>query len=380
MLKDGDIMVYLDYSATTKVSDEVMDSFIKASKYFGNPNSLHKLGLEAKNLIDASTNQIARLLNIETDEVIYTSGASESNNTAIIGVCMAHPNKKHIITTPFEHSSIYGPINYLVDLGYKVDFVKIDNDGLVDIDNLRKLITDDTILVSIGCVNSEIGVRQNVEEIGKILKEYKYLYFHSDLTQAIGKVKVNLKDIDLASFSGHKIFGLKGSGCLIKKKNVSITPLIRGGKSTTSFRSGTPALELIVSLSKALRLALEDIDKKYDYVSGLNKYLKDELAKYDGVYINSNIKCIPNILNLSVVGIKPEVMQHALEEYEIYISTQSACSVASISKSVMALTNSKERASSSIRISLSYKTTKEELEYFVKCFDKCYKKLKELSK
>ena len=380
MLKDGVIMVYLDYSATTKVSDEVMDSFIKASNYFGNPNSLHRLGSDAKNLIDASTNQISRLLNIDKEEIIYTSGASESNNTAIIGTCMMHPNKKHIITTPLEHSSIYGPINYLVDMGYKVDFVKLDSDGLVDIENLKSLITDDTILVSIGCVNSEIGIRQPVEQIGKILKNYKHLYFHSDLTQAIGKVKVDLEDIDLASFSGHKIFGLKGSGCLIKKKNVSLKPLIHGGKSTTVFRSGTPATEMIASLSKALRIALEDLNKKYDYVSELNKYLKDELTKYDGIYINSNLKCIPNILNLSVVGIKPEVMQHALEEYEIYISTQSACSVSSISKAVMALTNSKEKASSSIRISLSYVTTKEELEYFVKCFNKCFNKLKELSK
>ena len=372
-------MVYLDYSATTKVSDEVLDSLIKAREYFGNPNSLHKLGSDALGLIDASTNQIAKLLGVDKSEVIYTSGASESNNTAIKGVCLAHPNKKHIITTPFEHSSIYGPINYLVDLGYSVDFVKIKENGLVDIDDLKRLITDDTILVSIGCVNSEIGIRQPVEEIGALLKKYKQVYFHSDLTQAIGKCKVDLTNIDLASFSGHKIFGFKGTGCLIKKKNVSITSLIHGGKSTTSFRSGTPATELIVSLSKALRIALEEIDKKYEYVSELNKYLSEEMTKYDNVYINSNDKCIPHVLNMSVVGIKPEVMQHALEKYEIYISTQSACSVATTSKAVLALTNSKDRATSSIRVSISYKTTKEELEYFVECFDKCYKRLKELT-
>ena len=227
-------------------------------------------------------------------------------------------------------------------------------------------------------MNSEIGIRQNIEEIGLLLKEYKHVYFHSDLTQAIGKVKVDLTNIDLASFSGHKIFGIKGSGCLIKKKSVSITPLIHGGKSTTSYRSGTPATELIASLSKALRLALEEIDKKYDYVRELNSYLKDKLSKYDNVFINSNDKCIPHVLNLSVVGIKPEVMQHALEEYEIYISTQSACSVSTISKAVMAVTNSKDRASSSIRVSLSYKTTKEELDYFIKYFDICYNKLRSI--
>ena len=369
-------MVYLDYSATTKASDEVIDSFVKATNYAGNPNSLHKYGIEANNLINASTKQIAKLLNVKTDEVIYTSGASESNNTVIKGICFSHPNKKHIITTPFEHSSIYGPINYLVDLGYKVDFVKINADGLVDLDDLENLITDDTILVSIGCVNSEIGVRQDIEGIGKMLKKYKSLYFHSDITQAIGKVKVDLTNVDLASFSGHKIFCFKGIGCLIKKKNVSITPLIHGGKSTTSYRSGTPATELIVSLAKALRLALDKIDEKYNYVKDLNTYLKEEVSKVDNVYINSNDKCIPQILNMSVIGIKPEVLLHSLEEFEIYISTQSACSVSTISKAVMALTNSKDRASSSIRVSLSYKTTKEELEFFIKHFKECIEKLR----
>ena len=369
-------MVYLDYSATTKASDEVIDSFVKATNYAGNPNSLHKYGIEANNLINASTKQIANLLNVKTDEVIYTSGASESNNTVIKGICFSHPNKKHIITTPFEHSSIYGPINYLVDLGYKVDFVKIKDNGLVDLDDLKSLITDDTILVSIGCVNSEIGVRQDIEGIGKMLKKYKSLYFHSDITQAIGKVKVDLTNVDLASFSGHKIFCFKGIGCLIKKKNVSITPLIHGGKSTTSYRSGTPATELIVSLAKALRLALDKIDEKYNYVKDLNTYLKEEVSKVDNVYINSNDKCIPQILNMSVIGIKPEVLLHSLEEFEIYISTQSACSVSTISKAVMALTNSKDRASSSIRVSLSYKTTQEEIELFIKHFKECVEKLR----
>ncbi len=369
-------MVYLDYSATTKASDEVIDSFVKATNYAGNPNSLHKYGIEANNLISASTKQIAKLLGVKTDEVIYTSGASESNNTVIKGICFSHPNKKHIITTPFEHSSIYGPINYLVDLGYKVDFVKIKDNGLVDLDDLKSLITDDTILVSIGCVNSEIGVRQDIEGIGQMLKKYKSLYFHSDITQAIGKVKVDLTNVDLASFSGHKIFCFKGIGCLIKKKNVSITPLIHGGKSTTSYRSGTPATELIVSLAKALRLALDKIDEKYNYVKELNAYLKEEVSKVDNVYINSNDKCIPQILNMSVIGIKPEVLLHSLEEFEIYISTQSACSVSTISKAVMALTNSKDRASSSIRVSLSYKTTQEEIELFIKYFKECVEKLR----
>ena len=372
-------MIYLDYSATTYPIKEVLNSFNKACEYIGNPNSLHKLGSNSKNLIDASTDQIKKLLNVKSSEVIYTSGASEANNLAIKGICLKYQNRgRHIITTSFEHSSIYGPINYLLDNGFTVDFVKTLDNGLVDLDDLKKLIRDDTILVSIGCVNSEIGIRQPIEEIGILLKKYPKLYFHTDVTQAIGKVSVDFKDVDLASFSAHKFFGIKGIGCLIKKENIIIEPLIHGGSSTTRFRSGTPCTELIVSLSKALRLALEDIDLRYKYIGELNTYLKENLSKYEKVYINSNDKCIPHILNVSLVGVKPEVLLHALEENNIYISTQSACSLSNSSKAVLALTNSKDRASSSVRISISYKTTKVELEEFLKCFDLCYKKLTNL--
>lgn len=374
-------MIYLDYSATTYASTEVLDSFNKALKYIGNPNSLHKLGINAKNLIDASTNQIANLLNIKTSEVIYTSGASEANNLAIKGICLKYQNRgKHIITTSFEHSSIYGPINYLIDNGFTVDFVKTLDNGLVDIEDLKNLIREDTVLVSIGCVNSEIGIRQSIEEIGNLLKKYPKIYFHTDITQAIGKVSVDLKNVDLASFSAHKFFGIKGIGCLIKKENIVIEPLIHGGSSTTKFRSGTPCTELIVSFSKALRLALENLDEKYKYVENLNSYLKDSLEHYEKVYINSNDNSIPHILNISLIGVKPEVLLHALEEYDIYISTQSACSVSTVSKAVLSLTKSKDRAESSVRISLSYKTTKKELEEFLKYFDVCYKKLTSLSR
>lgn len=374
-------MIYLDYSATTYASTEVLDSFNKALKYIGNPNSLHKLGINAKNLIDASTNQIAQLLNIKTSEVIYTSGASEANNLAIKGICLKYQNRgKHIITTSFEHSSIYGPINYLIDNGFTVDFVKTLDNGLVDIEDLKNLIREDTVLVSIGCVNSEIGIRQPIEEIGNLLKKYPKIYFHTDITQAIGKVSVDLKNVDLASFSAHKFFGIKGIGCLIKKENIMIEPLIHGGSSTTKFRSGTPCTELIVSFAKALRLALENLDEKYKYVENLNSYLKDSLEHYEKVYINSNDNSIPHILNISLIGVKPEVLLHALEEYDIYISTQSACSVSTVSKAVLSLTKSKDRAESSVRISLSYKTTKKELEEFLKYFDVCYKKLTSLSR
>ena len=371
-------MIYLDYSATTKTDEEVLDTFVKCSKDFiGNPNSLHKLGVDSKNIIDKSTEQIEKLLNISDYDVIYTSGSSESNNLTIKGICEKYKNRgMHIITTSLEHSSIYGPIDYLVDNGFTVDFVDLDSNGLVDLNDLENKITDDTILVSINAVNSEIGIKQPIKEISKIVKKYPKCFFHSDMTQAIGKVKIDVRDCDLVSFSAHKFFGIKGIGVLLKKKKISLTPLIHGGKSTTVYRSGTPCLPLIVSLSKALRLALTDIDKKYKYVEKINTKVKEELSKYENVRINSNDSCIPHMLNISVLGVKPETMLHALEKYDIYISTQSACSSnTTVSKAVMALTKDKERAASSIRISLSYKTTEDEIDEFLNKFDKCYRKL-----
>ena len=374
-------MIYLDYSATTKTNIEVLDTFVKCSKEFiGNPNSLHELGIKSRQIIDSATSQIASLLNIKEKEIIYTSGSSESNNLAIKGVCEKYKNRgNHIITTYLEHSSVSSPIEYLKSIGYKVDYVKLDSYGKVDLIDLESLMTDDTILVSICSVNSEIGIVQPIREIANIVKKYPKCFFHSDMTQSIGKININIDNVDLVSFSAHKFFGIKGIGALIKKEKVELTPLIHGGKSTTIYRSGTPCLPLIVSLSRALRLSLNNIDDKYNYVLKLNKYLKDKLEKYDKVKINSNDSCIPHILNISIIGVKPETMLHALEEYEIYISTKSACSDSNLkSEAVYQLTKDVDRSSSSIRISISHITTKEEIDEFLKCFDICYNKLTNL--
>ena len=373
-------MIYLDYSATTKTRDEVLDTYMKSSKdYFANPNSLHKLGVNAKKLIDASTSQISRIMNCNVEDIIYTSCASESNNLAIKGYALR--NKKrgmHIISTNLEHSSIYGPLGYLSNLGFEVDFVKTNEFGLVDMDDLKSLIREDTILVSIGAVNSETGVKQNIEEIAKLLKNYNCA-FHVDATQAVGKVRIDYKDVDLISFTAHKFYGPKGIGVLIKRDNILIEPLIHGGKSTTIYRSGTPALPLITSISKALRLIDEELDDNYKHVMELNNYIKDKLKKYDNVRINSNDYSIPHILNLSVMNAKPESMQHALEEYDIYISTQSACSSNNpVSRSVLEVTKDNEASKHSIRISLSGYTTKEEIDLFLEAFDKCMNKFDNL--
>ena len=371
-------MVYLDYSATTPVRDEVIDTYSKVCKDFiGNPNSLHTLGVKAKKLIDESTKQIADILGVKTSEVIYTSGASEANNMAIKGVCFKYQNRgKHIITTYLEHSSVIAPLNYLTSLGFEVDFVKIDDNGLVDLDDLKRLLRDDTILVSICMVDSEIGLKQPIKEIAKILKDYPKCFFHVDCTQALGKIPVDLTDIDLASMSAHKIYGMKGIGLLIKKENIQILPLIHGGKSTTAFRSGTPALPLIVSLMKAMELIVPNVDDNLRYIAKLNKKVCDKLKEYPLVHINSTVNSMPHTINFSLRKIKPETFLHALDSHQVYISTKSACSSAnSMSNSVYALTKDTELSNHSLRISLSYKTTDEELDEFFKIFDECYKEL-----
>ena len=333
-------MVYLDYSATTPVNKEVLDTFVKASNdFFGNPNSLHKLGVNSKKLIDKATEQIASILKVKPSEIIYTSGASESNNMAIKGIAMKYKNRgNHIITTPLEHSSIYGPLNYLTENGFEVDFVSLDEFGRVDLNHLQSLMKDTTILVSISAVNSEIGITQPLEEISKIVKNYPKCFFHVDITQAVGKVPVSLQDIDLASFSAHKFYGMKGVGILVKKENVSLEPLIHGGKSTTAFRSGTPTTPLIVSTSKALRLAHESLQSNLQKVSEFNKELCDFFKDYEFVSVNSNTYSIPHILNISILNVKPETMLHSLEAEDIYISTQSACATGASSKAVLAVT------------------------------------------
>jgi len=369
-------MIYLDYSATTPVNEEVINTYSKVCREFiGNPNSLHTLGVNAKKLIDASTEQIASILGIKPSGIIYTSGASEANNTAIKGICLKYSNRgRHIISTELEHSSVIAPLNYLQNNGFEVDFVKLDENGLVDLDDLKRLLRDDTVLVSIASVNSEVGVKQDLKAISEIVRKNPKTFFHSDVTQSIGKDKIDFSLMDLASMSCQKFYGMKGIGALIKREKLVIEPLIHGGKSTTVFRSGTPATPLIASFAKALRLVYEDYKEKEKKVWEIHDYLLDKLKDLD-IDINSNEYCLPNMVNVSLKNIKSEVMLHALEEKEIYVSTQTACSVGDYSKAVYAITHDKDRASSSMRISLSYLTTKEEIDGFVDAFSECIDKL-----
>ena len=296
-------MIYFDNSATTFVDPKVLETFNKVcTEYPGNSNSIHSLGVKSKELEEYATEKIARLLNVKPSEIIYTSGASESNNTVLKGVASRYKNRgNHIITTHLEHSSTIETVKYLESKGFIIDYVKINKDGLIDLDNLKELINDKTILVAISYVDSELGIKQNIKEIKKIINNYPKCYFHVDATQAIGKIKVDFNDMDFMSMSGHKIFGMKGIGLLIKKDNIVIDNLIHGGKSTTVYRSGTPALPLICSLMKALELIIPKVEDNYKYVEELNNKILNNLKKYDNIHINSTSNSIPYIINFSIL-------------------------------------------------------------------------------
>ena len=370
-------MIYFDNSATTFVDDRVLDTFNKVCKdYPGNSNSLHSLGIKSKELENYATDRISKLLKVKPSEIIYTSGASESNNTVFKGVTSKYRNRgNHIITSYLEHSSIIETCKYLEKKGFVIDYVKVKSDGMIDLDDLKRLINDNTILVSIAMVDSELGIKQDIKGISRIVREYPKCYFHVDATQAIGKVNIDFSDMDFMSMSAHKIFGMKGIGLLIKRDNIVIDNLIHGGKSTTVYRSGTPALPLICSLMKALELIIPKVEDNYKYVEELNNKILNNLKKYDNIHINSTSNSIPYIINFSILNIKPETFIHAMEEENIYISTKSACSTSDLSSSVYSLYPDNNIATHSIRISLSCKNTIEEVNKFNEIFDKVINKL-----
>lgn len=372
-------MIYLDYAANTPVDKEVLDYFYDISiNYYANPNSIHKLGLAAKNIIDTATKNIADNLHVLPEEVIYTSGATESNNMVIKGVCERYKNKgKHIILSSLEHNSTIASATFIQDKGFDVDLVPVNSNGLIDMNELKKLIRDDTILVSIVSVDSELGLVQPIEEIGEFLRDYPNIIFHTDATQAIGKVDIDFTNVDLISFTPHKFYGIPGIGVLIKKKNVNLIPLISGGKSTTVYRSGTPTTALIASADKALDIALKNEKKRYNHALKLNKKLTEHLKTYDFIHINNTDKSVPFTINFSIKGINSKDFAKMLEDNEVYVSTKTTCCPENTpSKLVYALTKDKSLASTSLRVSVSHLTTEEEIDEFIKIFDKCIEELK----
>lgn len=356
-------MVYLDYSATTPLDSRVKDVWCEAEeKFFANANSSHALGLKAKAFNDENIKKIAQNLHILPEEFILTSSAVEANNFAIKGMALKYPDKKHIITSEYEHASVVAAI---AALDLEIDFIELDENGLYDLESLKSLIRKDTLMVSLVAVDSETGIRQNVEEIANFCKSQNII-FHCDATQALGKCHIDLKDMDLVSISAHKIYGPKGVGALIKKKNIKLVPLLHGGHSLTPFRSSTPATALLAAFSKAIELAYLDLDKRIEKVETLNQYLRNKLMDCEGVHINSSQYSIPHIFNISIQNSVPEKDLMKLSDRGFYCSSKSACSgQEEFSKSVYALTKNKEYAKTSFRISLSHLTSFEEIDAFV---------------
>ncbi len=369
-------MIYLDYAASTPVDDEVLNTFYETTKkYFANPNSHHKLGLQAKELIDKSTLKIAQNLNVLPDEIIYTSGASESNNLVIKGICERYKSKgKHILISSLEHNSIVAAATIMQELGFEVELIPINKDGLIDINKLKEMIREDTILVSVCSVDSEIGLKQPIEEIGELLKQYPNCVFHSDASQSIGKININYENVDLVTIAPHKFYGLNGFGILIKKKNIGLKPQINGGKSTTIFRSGTPDVANIVATEKALDIAITNLEERYNYVKKLSDKIKKKLKEYNNIHINNTENSIPYTINFSIKGIKSLEIAEQLEKYDIFVSTKtSCCPIETPSKLVYALTKDKGLSTSSLRLSLSHLTKENEIDEFLRVFDIIYK-------
>ena len=369
-------MIYLDYAASTPVDKRVLKTFNDMTEnYYANPNSSHKLGLLSSNLIDKSTLNIARNLGVLKEEIIYTSGASEANNLVIKGICERYKNRgKHILISALEHNSIVASATDMQEKGFDVEIIPVNKDGLVSIEDLRKMLRNDTILVSVCHVDSEIGLVQPIKEIGILLKEYPNCFFHTDASQAIGKVPLSYDNVDLVTVTPHKFYGLNGTGILIKKKEISLKPQISGGKSTTVYRSGTPCLADIASCDIALDIALKEQEKRYKYIKELSDKVKANLQEYKDVYINNTHNSIPHTINFSIKKVRAMDIQNALEKCDIYVSTKtSCCSVNTPSKLVYALTKDKSLSTSSIRLSISHLTTKEEIEEFLKAFDNIYK-------
>ena len=314
---------------------------------------------------------------MSSKELIFTSGASESNTTAIKGVAFKYANRgKHIITSKLEHKSVLEVMGYLSNIGYEVDFVNILPNGQIDLKNLEELIRKDTILISICAVNSETGFKQPLKTIRQVInKKNPNVIFHSDLTQALGKTRFYLSDLDLASFSSHKIYAPKGIGILYKKRDLAIDTLIYGTTENCPFRGGTPALPLIVAFSKAIRLMNDKLESNIKKCEKLKEELLKGLEKYP-IQINSNELCVPQIVNFSLLKIKSETFVHALERHDVFVSTTTACS--SLEESVVLKEIShgnKDVSTTSIRVSLSHLTSSSDIQDFLEIFDTVWKEL-----
>lgn len=361
-------MIYFDNSATTKIDYEVLKEVVETmNNNFANASSLHKLGYEVEQKIINAKKGIANLIGAKEDEIYFTSGGTESNNIAILGVCDAY--KKYgnkIITTKIEHPSVLKCFNELENRGFEVCYLDVDNRGYIDIDNLINEVDENTIFVSIMYVNNEIGTIQKIDEIGKRIKEKnKNTIFHTDAVQSFGKLKINVKYIDLMSVSGHKIHAQKGIGFLYVRNGVRLNNIIFGAGQQKGLRSGTINNEGIVGIYKASEKAYKNLEENFQKIREVRQEIIKLKDKIENMSINGDEENgIPYILSLSFKDIKGEVLLHSLEEKGIYISTGSACGSKSKKNLSTIYYVNEENLGSTIRVSFSFDNTLEEAKQF----------------
>ncbi len=370
--------VYLDYASTTPVSDDVLKAYKGLlDVWFVNSESLYQEGAQLHQLMEKSRLQTASLLNVRSNEIIFTSGASEANSLAIKGTAFRHLKEKgHLITTQIEHSSVTNCFRQLEELGFEVSWLPVDSSGKVSLHDLKKELRPDTLLVSIMMVNNEVGSIQPIDEIKTYVKRNSRALMHVDCVQALGKIPISLKDIDLASFSAHKIHGLKGSGVLFCRQHLDLMPLICGGQQEFGRRGGTENALVNLMFAKTLRLALENQQKGYDHAKMLHDYAVSELLKMEEISLNSTEDGLPHILNFSCSTMLSEVLMNALNTKGFCISAQSTCHSKSKAPSFVlkAMGYSDQRALSSIRLSFSHETTLQEVKDFIETLKECTQK------
>ncbi|EDP67520.1 aminotransferase, class V [Carnobacterium sp. AT7] len=378
-------MIYFDNSATTSIDKDVLQTFEKVSQTInGNPSSLHQLGDYADGLLQQSRKQIADLLHVLPEEIYFTSGGTEGDNWAIKGTAIEKRQfGRHIITTSVEHPAVKESVGQLKMLGFDVTILPVDHSGRVAVSDLKEALRSDTILVSIMAVNNEVGSIQPIGEIEEVLKNYPRVHFHVDAVQAIGKIPFLLGSesrIDLATFSAHKFHGPKGMGFMYIKKGKKIAPLLNGGGQESGRRSGTENVAGAAAMAKALRLVLEKTEEKQKSQKEIKTYLTEKLAGYKKVSIFSQKEGAPHILCFALKGIRGEVMVHAFEKKEIYISTTSACSSrnGTTSSTLVAMNVPEKIATSAVRISLTDTNKLEEAKIFMEEFDHLYQQFKDI--
>lgn len=363
--------VYFDNSATTKSYDEVIEAVSKGMKeYFGNPSSLHKIGMNCEKRLNEAREYFASTIKCNKEEIYFTSGGSEGNNLILKG--LLKPGH-HFITTAFEHHSIISTCKQLEEKGVKVTYLDVDSEGRISLEDLEEAITKDTVLVSIMQVNNEIGVIQDIEAIGKLIKERSSrAKFHVDAVQGYGKlpIDVNKSNVDFLTVASHKIHGPKGVGFIYIKKGIILNSLISGGSQEKGIRAGTENLPGIIGFEKAAQMTFEEMESRYDKVLELKKYFVERLNEIKDIRVNGEIDGFsPYILNVSFLGVRAEVLLHLLEEQNIYVATGSACtsksSAAHGSYVIKSLGLSNKEVESAIRFSFSYENTKEEVDYTI---------------